>query len=186
MAEIKPIETSYKGYRFRSRLEARWAVFFDALDIEWEYEADGYDLSEYGWYLPDFWLPHLRYIFEVKPSDYKVETDIEKHLALANALDGYFVIACGVPGWNNNSFGLGNINWVYKGAIPNDFIYGLHWGETFSGSYHLGSLLLARCVEEWYMDPFTTVDFDSTSTIESAYVAARSARFEHGENGRHS
>jgi hypothetical protein len=30
--EIKAIETSYKGYRFRSRLEARWAVFFDALD----------------------------------------------------------------------------------------------------------------------------------------------------------
>ena len=27
---IKPIETNYKGYRFRSRLEARWAVFFDA------------------------------------------------------------------------------------------------------------------------------------------------------------
>lgn len=29
MAEnIKAIETEYKGYRFRSRLEARWAVFF--------------------------------------------------------------------------------------------------------------------------------------------------------------
>lgn len=25
------IETEYKGYRFRSRLEARWAVFFDTL-----------------------------------------------------------------------------------------------------------------------------------------------------------
>lgn len=33
---IKPIETKYKGYRFRSRLEARWAVFFDALGISWE------------------------------------------------------------------------------------------------------------------------------------------------------
>ena len=28
---IKAIETVYNGYRFRSRLEARWAVFFDAL-----------------------------------------------------------------------------------------------------------------------------------------------------------
>lgn len=27
---IKPIETRYKGCRFRSRPEARWAVFFDA------------------------------------------------------------------------------------------------------------------------------------------------------------
>ena len=29
MSDIKAIETYYKGYRFRSRLEARWAVFFD-------------------------------------------------------------------------------------------------------------------------------------------------------------
>jgi hypothetical protein len=27
------------GYRFRSRLGARWAVFFETLDIKWHYEA---------------------------------------------------------------------------------------------------------------------------------------------------
>jgi hypothetical protein len=54
---IKPIETVYKGYRFRSRLEARWAVFFDALDIKWEYEPEGFDLGDDGKYLPDFRLP---------------------------------------------------------------------------------------------------------------------------------
>lgn len=32
---IKPIKTQYKGYRFRSRLEARWAVFFDACGVKW-------------------------------------------------------------------------------------------------------------------------------------------------------
>jgi len=37
-------------------LEARWAVFFDALGIKYEYEAEGYDLGGV-WYLPDFWLP---------------------------------------------------------------------------------------------------------------------------------
>ena len=31
---IAAIETEYCGYRFRSRLEARWAVFLDALGIE--------------------------------------------------------------------------------------------------------------------------------------------------------
>lgn len=51
---IKAIETVYKGYRFRSRLEARWAVFFDALGIVWKYEHEGYDLGKLGWYLPDF------------------------------------------------------------------------------------------------------------------------------------
>jgi len=63
---IKAIETQYKGYRFRSRLEARWAVFFDALGLAWEYEKEGYDLGDAGWYLPDFWLPEQEVWVEVK------------------------------------------------------------------------------------------------------------------------
>jgi hypothetical protein len=39
---MRPIETKYKGCRFRSRLEARWAVFFDALGIRWWYEPEGF------------------------------------------------------------------------------------------------------------------------------------------------
>lgn len=52
---LKAIETAYKGYRFRSRLEARWAVFFDALGLRWEYEPEGYELPS-GRYLPDFFV----------------------------------------------------------------------------------------------------------------------------------
>ena len=63
---IKPIETVYKGYRFRSRLEARWAVFFDALGIEWEYEPEGYLLDNGERYLPDFYLPNDNLYIEVK------------------------------------------------------------------------------------------------------------------------
>ncbi|NYH13561.1 hypothetical protein [Paraburkholderia bryophila] len=55
---IKAIETKYRGYRFRSRLEARWAIFFDCMGIEWEYEVEGYDLGKSGWYLPDFRIQH--------------------------------------------------------------------------------------------------------------------------------
>lgn len=62
---IKPIETIYHGYKFRSRLEARWAVFFDALDIVYEYEKEGYDLDGIK-YLPDFWLPEQQYWIEIK------------------------------------------------------------------------------------------------------------------------
>ena len=51
---IKAIETQYKGYRFRSRLEARWAVFFDALGLAWEYEPEGFELGGGVRYLPDF------------------------------------------------------------------------------------------------------------------------------------
>ena len=48
---MKAIETVYRGFQFRSRLEARWAVFFDALGIKWGYETEGYDLGVAGYYL---------------------------------------------------------------------------------------------------------------------------------------
>lgn len=54
MSDIKPIETVYNGYKFRSRLEARWAVFFDSLGIKYEYEPEGYRLPSGDKYLPDF------------------------------------------------------------------------------------------------------------------------------------
>jgi hypothetical protein len=54
---IKPIETNYNGYRFRSRLEARWAVFFDAIHMQYSYEYSGYDLGGIA-YLPDFKLTY--------------------------------------------------------------------------------------------------------------------------------
>lgn len=51
---IKAIQTEYNGYIFRSRLEARWAVFFDALGVEYEYEPEGFELPSGKRYLPDF------------------------------------------------------------------------------------------------------------------------------------
>lgn len=65
---IKPIETVYNGYKFRSRLEARWAVFFDTLGVEYWYEPEGYDLGNGVYYLPDFWLPKQNKWLEVKPN----------------------------------------------------------------------------------------------------------------------
>ena len=50
----KAINTRYAGHLFRSRLEARWAVFMDALGWQWDYEPEGFDLPHTGLYLPDF------------------------------------------------------------------------------------------------------------------------------------
>lgn len=77
---IKAIETHYKGYRFRSRLEARWAVYFDALGLKWEYELEGFELPS-GRYLPDFWLPQVKSWAEVKPVELS-----EKEIAKAQEL----------------------------------------------------------------------------------------------------
>ena len=63
--DIKPIETVHNGYRFRSRLEARWAVFFDELGIKYEYEPEGFEKEGYK-YLPDFYLTDTKTWVEVK------------------------------------------------------------------------------------------------------------------------
>jgi hypothetical protein len=64
---VQPIETRYAGCLFRSRLEARWAVFYDCLGIDWRYEPEGFDCLDLGWYLPDFWLPAFQFVIEIKP-----------------------------------------------------------------------------------------------------------------------
>jgi hypothetical protein len=52
---IKSIPTQYGGVLFRSRLEARWAVFFDSCGWDWAYEQEGYTIDGVN-YLPDFRL----------------------------------------------------------------------------------------------------------------------------------
>jgi hypothetical protein len=67
MPAFSAVETAWNGYRFRSRLEARWAVFFDSLGIDFQYEPEGFQLPNGQWYLPDFLLPHTQTWAEVKP-----------------------------------------------------------------------------------------------------------------------
>jgi hypothetical protein len=69
MSEIKAIETVHKGFRFRSRLEARWAVFFDNVGIRYDYEPEGFELGDGLRYLPDFFLPELDLWVEIKPGE---------------------------------------------------------------------------------------------------------------------
>ena len=65
MAHIKPIETEYKSVKFRSKLEAMYAKWFDDHEIKWIYEPYIIEYSE-GSYLPDFYLLELKLYFEVK------------------------------------------------------------------------------------------------------------------------
>ena len=79
---IKAHPTLYAGVMFRSRLEARWAAFFELLGWEWRYEPIDFD----GW-TPDFYLKfpcshsecngyHDLYV-EVKP--YSRDEEFEGH-----------------------------------------------------------------------------------------------------------
>ena len=66
MKAIKPIETEYQGVLYRSRAEARRAVWFDFLRIDYRYEPEGFDFGNGLRYLPDFWLPEFGTWLEVK------------------------------------------------------------------------------------------------------------------------
>lgn len=90
---INAIPTQYKGIEFRSRTEARWAVFLTELGIEWEYEPEGYQLLS-GWYLPDFWLPQIDAFLEVKPEN---REDDERWSELAIATSKRVFVTNGYP-----------------------------------------------------------------------------------------
>ena len=76
--DIRPIETVYNGYRFRSRLEARWAVFFDAAGIKYQYEPEGFEAKGGVMYLPDFYMLDFDVYVEVKGNRNKVWDDIRR------------------------------------------------------------------------------------------------------------
>lgn len=96
--KMAAIQTKYKGYRFRSRLEARWAVFFDALGVEWLYEPEGFDLAEAGLYLPDFYLPKVEngLWVEIK-AGMPTEVERKKMRALVNFTGKQGTFRCGEP-----------------------------------------------------------------------------------------
>lgn len=183
---LKAIETTYKGYRFRSRLEARWAVFFDALGLKWEYEPEGFELGGGVRYLPDFWLPSWRLWVEIK-GQFPSEGEIEKCRQLAWGRCEAVLAVGGLPRseWPK-LFGV-LFAWAEKGfterlacgsfcQTENGLALDVEWGHD----------LWASCdyaVRIPNPGPQNKVIIGDELFPNEAYNAARSARFEHGESG---
>lgn len=179
---IKPIETSYRGYRFRSRLEARWAVFFDTLGVPWEYEAEGYHTPA-GPYLPDFVL-HLTnrtVFFEVKADDFQPQDDRWALVAREKGWD--MIVARGIPG--PDDFGTGPTNqqlevYFAYGGWDNYQAFCVCSSCGAVGIEFSGRSERIPCTHENLDDH---LDGSGHPRILAAYRAARSARFEHGQHG---
>lgn len=62
---MKSLEAVYKGYRFRSRAEARWFIFYSLAGVEATYESEAIDLGGFV-YIPDYWLDIFRAWAEIK------------------------------------------------------------------------------------------------------------------------
>jgi len=203
---IKAIETRYAGCRFRSRLEARWAVCFDHLGITWEYEAQGYRVGPYpcgiangriltqeSRYLPDFYLPEQDTFFEVKGT--APDEQYQRMLStFTGQLGKSLILAVGsIPA--ADKFVVGDENsapfWMdlYDGTHTYDgeggwdnyqawcvCRTGRHFGVAFMGNGH-------RIACECNTGNFGKYTSSHDDSILAAYTAARSARFEYGEQG---
>ena len=192
---IAPLETRYAGYRFRSRIEARWAVFFTRLGLDWVYEPQGFHVGRRQLvYLPDFYLPSQGLYVEVKPAFAdKVDPEgVQRWEAFAGEVvtswdrdrtamfcgqipDADKVVPSGPP-WSGRWYDDGiyivgdcNYSWC---ACPS----GKHFDIQFEAR---GGRILCGC-ERVMDDRYHTGD---DRRILNAYAAARGARFEHGEAG---
>ena len=197
VTSMKAIETRAFGYRFRSRLEARWAVFFDSLRVQWEYEPEGFDLSGVP-YLPDFRVTtgDLVFWYEVKP---RGTNSCEKFTRFSDLLDN--------ARWNDeyspivesrllrgdpfDVFGSNNLCPRCGDEVEPEWFDG-EWGflchpcdmVTACGSGNPTELGFAGTGfyprKGWIMTSNIELRY-MYSKIQVACEAARSARFEHGE-----
>lgn len=169
---LKAIETTYRGCKFRSRIEARWACFYDAMGIVWEYEAEGYELEDVGRYLPDFWLPELKFWIEIK-GIFPTPAEIAKACALAGAGELPVVIFHGAI----------DVGALGGFAHPN--------GRFYAKTYAWGQCDFCKRVDVIDRDAWRKIHCPlcamvrpyrvATPDLRHAYEVARAARFEHGE-----
>jgi len=194
MRSLKAIQTQYNGFLFRSRLEARWAVFFDACGVKYEYEPEGYDLGNGLMYLPDFLLHDVDgrdggdlYV-EVKGQmndDDAMKINRFAKLGMENP-DRYgksetaILVVGKIPDGNDIEDiiqSIGDEAYSDYREWPNEFNFQTIDGDYFGaypGINHEGKF------ELFGDDSSYLQDMDKVKT-ERAYRAARQARFEHGE-----
>jgi hypothetical protein len=208
METVKAIETFYKGYHFRSRLEARWAVFFDTLGIPWRYEDEGFEKEVHGEtvrYLPDFFLPYRwgggGFYVEVKGDTNALKKDWEKHAEmhdfggiLPNFMGSYgedkgLILLSEIPEPSNSKAYFHPILQHYKGLVKSYGSFTPH-GFAVVWQSELASLLAIDPIhgldlsgEDWDIDTHQVHTYRHHPTVVNAYAAARSARFEHGQRG---
>ena len=169
---FRAITTRYKGYAFRSRLEARWAVFFDSLGISWEYEPEGYELGNGLRYLPDFWLPEWGLWVEVKPGP-PSDASREKAIRLAAHQEKPVLVGSGMPG--------APCTFYYPGPVVGEYDAQASWGEDFV--IYVQEPAPNMPCERIDVYPVKSLEAEIYGRAEDALEAARSARFEFGAKG---
>ncbi len=184
--EIKAIETIYKNYKFRSRLEARWAVFFDVMEIKYEYEKEGYDLGDAGRYLPDFWLPGMDMFIEVKgqePTAEEIKKCQELSLQSGKIVGMVFSDFCSFDVYERHGeVKTKGSNLIFFPDRPDE-------NDYFTGSSFKACEVCAHIFYHWVIGDccpkcadLVGDTYNAKRKLETAYIKAKQARFEHGED----
>jgi hypothetical protein len=183
--DIKPIETVFRGHKFRSRLEARWAVFFSELGIPYEYELEGYELSNGVKYLPDFYIPSLALHIEVKPHQQLTDNEIKKLICFSadgdkptllivgtpGAESMYLLDRTTLPGWDEFA--------DYESVVDRLTAFWellSDWGSVAFG------VSPRNAVRGWVL-VYKNLPPNNDYQLHAALHAAKQARFEHGAKG---
>lgn len=179
---IKPLETHYAGFRFRSRMEARWAVFMDALSIPYQYEPEAYQ-TKAGKYLPDFYIPHIDMFMEVKSPE-AGERDYNKIRGLTRITGKSVAVVCSPPSIPSFGGGVSEFTifgtFLYEGRIEDGEDLPFFWCECphcrrvelqFDGR---ADRINCDCARSNHGDK--GYNFDSPRLVD-AYNAAKSERF---------
>lgn len=104
---IHAIETMYKGIRYRSRLEATWAAFFDL--VGWRYEYEPVDFN--GW-IPDFVLLGKSPVYvEVKPV-YEFPEDVADKISQSGCENEVLIVGMTIPLPSEDSIGNLKLGWL--------------------------------------------------------------------------
>lgn len=136
-AQMKVIETKYKGIIFRSRTEARWAVFMDEIGVRYDYEPEAYELEKGIVYLPDFWIPSIETYLEIKP-DKPNSFEEKKAFLLARKRTKRVIVFVGNPVLPSNDIHSGYMYFPSGSAdeyywwceCPMCGAFGIEWGGS--------------------------------------------------------
>jgi hypothetical protein len=173
---IRAIETRYAGCRFRSRLEARWAVFFDQLDIPWIYEHEGVVLSTGEAYLPDFFLPSQGsdgWSVEVKGTRESLIASSRKISWYAREVRPLLILGEVPDVLDQDAI-------MVHPLVRADWAAGSAAAVAWSSAGHF-FLSISRLSIEFDTSSHYVGGMCASRQIQDAYRAARSARFEFGE-----
>lgn len=121
------IPTMYNGLLYRTRLAAQWALFFDLLGIEYEYDPQCVRISDNMCGSFDFYVKTLRTYFDARPLFGKfVSHEGEFPMCFESGCDFASIIALGSPQDNAMRISCYDVNDGSAGCYESLVTIGIH------------------------------------------------------------